>query len=89
MARRLTALEQIAEEVRTRPIRRMTEDLARREGFTAAETEAAVAEALALVAESDALIRSGTSPDEVLAIFAGRMGLTAAELTQHCADLFE
>jgi hypothetical protein len=81
--RRLTVLEQLAEEVRTRPIRRMVEDMAREHGFSPAETAEAVAYALARYDEAlerrDALIRAGVSEREIIQRYADELSMPVAE----------
>src|SRR5207248_105159 len=84
LGRRLSTLEAIAEEVRTRPIRRMVADLTRAESLTPAETDEALQLALAeadrLAAERARLLRAGVSEREILQQYADEMGISLAEL---------
>jgi hypothetical protein len=89
LGKRLTALEQISEEIRLRPFRETARKMAQREGFTREETEAAVQSADRYAAERDALLRAGKTPSEVIAIFAVRMGMSVEELEQRCAEIIE
>lgn len=77
LGKRLTALEEIAEEMRLRPIRQLAHDLAAEHGVS-------VERVLALYekchAESEALRARGLTPDEIIAQTAARMGVTPDEL---------
>lgn len=87
LGRRLTALEEIAEEVRLRPFREAAVKMARAHGLTLAETEETVQLVVTYADERDALLQAGKTPDQVMAIFADRMDMTVAELERRCVEI--
>ena len=88
---RVDALEEIAEEVRRRPIRRMVDALARQHRLTTKETEDAFAQACEtadrIEVERDRLLREGRSERDVMEIIAAQLGATADELEAECESV--
>jgi hypothetical protein len=90
-ARRLSALEQLAEEVRTRPVRRMIGDLAHDQHWSPAQTEVALASAMEAIDRYTVLVeglkRRGYSERQVLEHVAGLFGLAVEQLEATCERL--
>ena len=80
IGRRVDALEAIAREVRARPVRELTDRMARKEHLTPAETEEAYAEALRCLDIIDGWRREGLTDREILQRYAD------AELEAQCEE---
>jgi hypothetical protein len=86
--RRLTALEEIAEEVRARPARRLAAELARERGLTVTQEEdlfrEVVADLDAWTAKIDGLHRGGLSTVQIIDQIAAELGTTSEDLDAEC-----
>lgn len=74
LGRRLTALEEVAQQVRRREVRAMVAAMPEAHDLTPAELEEATDEALRAFDEIEALKRQGFSEREVILIEAERIG---------------
>jgi hypothetical protein len=87
--RRLTALEEIAEQVRRREIRRQILSLPESHDLTPAETEAAIDEYIRVLEQIRAWRREGVAERDILQHFADEAGMPVEELEAQCQALLE
>ena len=87
--RRLTALEQIAEQMKRQEMRRLIQSWPEAHNLTAAELEEATDEAIALLAQIREWRQAGLSERAVMQRFADERGTTVEAFEAECRAFLE